>query len=200
MCLPRMGSPSVFAAILDRGAGRFRLGPADATVPAGFTGPHTVGDGGQRTWTADRIILTVGGHACRRPARGGRRVLRGRLARQRQSARMEGRIAATNAVLGATRQASYDVVPSGSFTDPEYGRVGLTEAEAAAHHDPVVGLARYDDLLRPVADGRPEGFCKLIAVRRVRNRSTEESERRPVRGWASPTTAVPGRRPPFPGC
>ena len=28
-----------------------------------------------------------------------------------------------NAILGATRQATYDVVPSGSFTDPEYGRV-----------------------------------------------------------------------------
>ena len=44
-----------------------------------------------------------------------------------QSARMEGRIAATNAILGPTRPATYDVVPSGSFTDPEYGRVGLTE-------------------------------------------------------------------------
>ena len=48
-----------------------------------------------------------------------------------QTARMEGRIAAMNAILGATRQATYDVVPSGSFTDPEYGRVGLTEAQAA---------------------------------------------------------------------
>ena len=83
-----------------------------------------------------------------------------------QSARMEGRIAATNALLGATRVATYEVVPSGSFTDPEYGRVGLTETEAVRQHDTVVGVARYDDLLRPVADGRSEGFCKLIADRR----------------------------------
>ena len=73
-----------------------------------------------------------------------------------------------NAVLGATRHATYNVVPSGSFTDPEYGRVGLTEAQAARQHDVVVGIARYDDLLRPVADGRPDGFCKLIADRRTR--------------------------------
>ena len=82
-----------------------------------------------------------------------------------QTARMEGRIAAKNAVLGTTRQAIYDVVPSGSFTDPEYGRVGLTEADAARQHDIVVGIARYSDMLRPVADGRPDGFCKLIADR-----------------------------------
>jgi len=35
MCLPRMDGPSVFAAILDRDAGFFRLGPADITVPSG---------------------------------------------------------------------------------------------------------------------------------------------------------------------
>src|SRR5688572_1844469 len=35
MCLPRMDSPSIFGAILDRDAGAFRIGPADATVPAG---------------------------------------------------------------------------------------------------------------------------------------------------------------------
>jgi alpha,alpha-trehalase len=34
MCVPRMDSPSIFAAILDRQAGGFRFGPADATVPA----------------------------------------------------------------------------------------------------------------------------------------------------------------------
>ena len=29
----------------------------------------------------------------------------------------------------------------------------------------LIGVARYDDLLRPVADGRSDGFCKLIADR-----------------------------------
>jgi alpha,alpha-trehalase len=35
MCVPRMDSPSVFGAILDRDAGTFRVAPADVSVPAG---------------------------------------------------------------------------------------------------------------------------------------------------------------------
>jgi pyruvate/2-oxoglutarate dehydrogenase complex dihydrolipoamide dehydrogenase (E3) component len=82
-----------------------------------------------------------------------------------QMARLEGRVAAWNAVRGPTRRPAYDVVPSGSFTDPEYGAVGLTEPQAARDHDIAIGIARYDDLLRPVADGHTDGFCKLIADR-----------------------------------
>jgi pyruvate/2-oxoglutarate dehydrogenase complex dihydrolipoamide dehydrogenase (E3) component len=82
-----------------------------------------------------------------------------------QFARAEGRIAARNAVSGPQHTASYRVVPSGSFTDPEYGQVGLTEPDAARGHDIVTATADYHHLLRPVADGRPDGFCKLIVDR-----------------------------------
>lgn len=85
-----------------------------------------------------------------------------------QSARYEGRIAAENAVLGPYRYFTHEIVPSGSFTDPEYASVGLTEAEARQHYDCAVAIMRYDNLMRPVVDAHPEGFCKLIVERRRR--------------------------------
>ena len=51
------------------------------------------------------------------------------------SARHEGRIAAENAVLGTRRRFDHEIVPTGSFTDPEYGSVGLTEAAARERYD-----------------------------------------------------------------
>ena len=84
------------------------------------------------------------------------------------SARHEGRVAAENAVLGTTRNSRHDLVPTGSFTDPEYGGVGLTEAQARERYDCVVAIVYYADLVRPVADGHPQGFCKLIVERHHR--------------------------------
>src|SRR5204862_4656476 len=61
-----------------------------------------------------------------------------------QSARLEGRVAAENAVLGPRRRVVHEIVPAGSFTDPEYGSVGLTEAAARARFDCAVAVARYE--------------------------------------------------------
>jgi pyruvate/2-oxoglutarate dehydrogenase complex dihydrolipoamide dehydrogenase (E3) component len=84
------------------------------------------------------------------------------------SARLGGRIAAENAVLGTRRRFTYDLVPTGSFTDPEYGGVGLTETQVRGRYDYEIGFVRYGDLMRPVIDDHPDGFCKLIVERHRR--------------------------------
>jgi pyruvate/2-oxoglutarate dehydrogenase complex dihydrolipoamide dehydrogenase (E3) component len=84
------------------------------------------------------------------------------------SARLQGRLAAENAVLGTRRRYGQELVPTGSFTDPEYGGVGLTETQARERYDCEVAVARYRDLVRPVVDDRPLGFCKLIVERHRR--------------------------------
>lgn len=79
-----------------------------------------------------------------------------------QSASHEARIAAENAVRGATEVASHQIVPHGGFTDPEYASVGLTEAEARTRRRVVVAEVAYADLDRAVIDGRTEGAGKLV--------------------------------------
>ena len=57
------------------------------------------------------------------------------------------------------------VSPIGSFTDPEYAQVGLTEAKARETHDVVTAVVRFDSTTRTIIDGRTVGFCKLIVDR-----------------------------------
>jgi dihydrolipoamide dehydrogenase len=59
------------------------------------------------------------------------------------------------------------VSPIGSFTDPEYAQVGLTEAKARATHDIVIAVVHFDSTTRTIIDGRKIGFCKLIADRKT---------------------------------
>ena len=74
-------------------------------------------------------------------------------------------VAATNAVLGANAVLPTAVSPVGSFTDPEYASVGLTEAAARQAHQTAVTMVRFSSLPRPIIDGRETGFCKLVIDR-----------------------------------
>jgi pyruvate/2-oxoglutarate dehydrogenase complex dihydrolipoamide dehydrogenase (E3) component len=77
----------------------------------------------------------------------------------------DGFVAATNAVRGLTMTLGDQASPIGSFTDPEYAQVGLTEAKARETHDVVTVVVRFDSTTRTIIDGRTTGFCKLIADR-----------------------------------
>lgn len=82
-----------------------------------------------------------------------------------QSASSQARVAAENAVLGAQSSVVHSLVPHGGFTDPEYGGVGLTEAQARAQMEIISATVPYTDLDRAVIDGHTVGFCKLIVNR-----------------------------------
>jgi pyruvate/2-oxoglutarate dehydrogenase complex dihydrolipoamide dehydrogenase (E3) component len=77
----------------------------------------------------------------------------------------EGFIAGTNAAGGELIAMVRGVEPIGSFTDPEYAKVGLTEHEARQKHDVLISSATYDTTTRPIIDGRTRGFCKLVIDR-----------------------------------
>jgi dihydrolipoamide dehydrogenase len=77
----------------------------------------------------------------------------------------DGFVAATNAVRGATMTLGNRVSPIGSFTDPEYAQVGLTEAKAREKYDVQTAIVSFDATTRTIIDGRTAGFCKLIVER-----------------------------------
>jgi pyruvate/2-oxoglutarate dehydrogenase complex dihydrolipoamide dehydrogenase (E3) component len=76
-----------------------------------------------------------------------------------------GFVAATNAVRGEHLSPDEAVSPIGSFTDPEYAQVGLSEARAGERHEIEVVRIGYDAMTRAIIDGRTTGFCKLIVDR-----------------------------------
>lgn len=80
----------------------------------------------------------------------------------------EGFVAATNAVRGATMKELDAPAPIGSFTDPEYAQVGLTEKQARATGEVVVAKICFDSTTRTIIDGRTNGFCKLIVDSKTR--------------------------------
>jgi pyruvate/2-oxoglutarate dehydrogenase complex dihydrolipoamide dehydrogenase (E3) component len=77
----------------------------------------------------------------------------------------DGFVAATNAVLGLSTTRSEQASPIGSFTDPEYAHVGLTEAQARERGEVTVATINFDSTTRTIIDGRTTGFCKLIVDR-----------------------------------
>lgn len=74
-----------------------------------------------------------------------------------------GRLAAGNALRKGVRgRFRTSWIPWATFTDPEVARIGMTEAQAAAHGARVAELP-MTEMDRAVTDGRTEGFVKLIA-------------------------------------
>jgi pyruvate/2-oxoglutarate dehydrogenase complex dihydrolipoamide dehydrogenase (E3) component len=77
-----------------------------------------------------------------------------------------GRVAAANALSARWRRRRFDSssIPWVTFTAPEVGRVGLTEAEAAARHGSArVAMLPMSEVDRAMATGETAGFVKLIA-------------------------------------
>ena len=80
----------------------------------------------------------------------------------------DGFIAATNAVRGSEMKLLEQPAPIGSFPDPEYAQVGLTETKAREKHEIAMARADFKSTTRTIIDGRTTGFCKLIVDRTTR--------------------------------
>lgn len=80
------------------------------------------------------------------------------------------RVATVNALFGGRGRVHYDAVPWVTFTDPEVGRVGVTEAQARERWGDDVAVSRFDyaDLDRAIAAGQAYGFAKLVGDPRGR--------------------------------
>jgi dihydrolipoamide dehydrogenase len=76
----------------------------------------------------------------------------------------EGIVAAERIAGHETRAINYDHVPACTYTEPEIGSVGLTEAKAKARgYDVRVGVFPFGILARAKMAGETDGFVKIVA-------------------------------------
>ena len=84
-----------------------------------------------------------------------------------QSAANQARVAAQNAVMDDDKVYDPQAIATGSYTEPEYGSVGMTEAKAREKMDCIIEVVDYTALPRAIMDGKTDGFCKLIVDRKT---------------------------------
>ena len=72
-----------------------------------------------------------------------------------------------SALLGLPAKARTDHLPWATYTDPEIGQVGMTEAEARARHGDAVEVirVRFDQIDRALATGKTTGLIKAMVVK-----------------------------------
>lgn len=76
----------------------------------------------------------------------------------------QARLVVTNALFGLRRRATYDHIPSVTFTDPEIARVGLDAGAARERWGARAIVQRFDyaSLDRAIAHGNATGYAELI--------------------------------------
>ena len=80
---------------------------------------------------------------------------------------MEGIVLAERIAGHAVQPINYDHVPRCTYTEPEIGSVGLTEAQAKAQgHDVRVGSFPFRALARARMAGETDGFVKIVAEKK----------------------------------
>ncbi len=70
-------------------------------------------------------------------------------------------------LFGLPAKARHDHIPHVTYTDPELAQIGLTEAAAKRQYGGQLSVLRvgYDQIDRALAEGREDGFCKLMVVK-----------------------------------
>lgn len=75
---------------------------------------------------------------------------------------MHGSLAASNAVLGVHRKTDTTAVPRVTFTDPEVAAVGAPSWSEDPHKAPHTVTREHADVDRAIAEGRTDGFARLV--------------------------------------